>query len=268
MNPQVLPSPPFIHLPGLPNFRSTGSHLLPPTPNLRTRPAYIYRSAAPASPPPSTIAALHGLRITKIYDLRSLPELGKYAARNPVLEIAGIERVFAPVFADEDYSPERIARRYQSYATSGTAGFVAAYADILAHAAAAYRVVFEHVRDRADAPFLLHCTAGKDRTGVLVALLLKVAGVADADVADEYALTEMGLAEEREAMVRVLVARTEMGGDEAGVRNLLGARRESMLATLAMVEEKYGGAEGYLKGTLGFTEGEVKRIRGNLVELA
>lgn len=48
------------------------------------------------------------------------------------------------------------------------------YSQILDSAGPAFGVVFRHIRDKSDSPCLFHCTAGKDRTGVLAALLLKV----------------------------------------------------------------------------------------------
>lgn len=47
------------------------------------------------------------------------------------------------------------------------------YAQILNSAGPAFGVVLRHIRDRPDSPCLFHCTAGKDRTGVLAAILLK-----------------------------------------------------------------------------------------------
>ena len=65
------------------------------------------------------------------------------------------------------------------------------------NAGPSYRKILLHVRDRPDEPLAVHCTAGKDRTGVLVALVMKIAGVEDGVVAREYALTEVGLMEMR-----------------------------------------------------------------------
>ena len=48
------------------------------------------------------------------------------------------------------------------------------YSQIMDHAGSSFGTIFRHVRDRPSDGFLFHCTAGKDRTGVLAALLLKV----------------------------------------------------------------------------------------------
>lgn len=172
------------------------------------------------------------------------------------------------MFAEKDYSPERIARRYANYAATdgGSEGFVAAYGDILEAGRESYRTVFSHILQRPRDNFLIHCSAGKDRTGVLVALILGIAGVDEERIAEEYALSEVGLAEWREAILRHLMGEEGTGMKREGVERMVGSRKEDMLATLGMLGKVYRGCDGYVKGCLGFSEQEVGMIRGNLVE--
>ncbi len=145
-------------------------------------------------------------------------------AHMPVIEIEGIQRVYAPIFKDRDYSPEAIALRLKDYTSEdGTEGFRRAYGDILDSGAGGYRLVFEHLRDKPQEACLVHCTAGKDRTGVLVALVLLLVGVDDEVIAEEYALTELGLAEWKEIVVGHFPKDLLVHGRE-GVDRLLGAR--------------------------------------------
>lgn len=62
------------------------------------------------------------LGITHIYDLRSDQEIKRYeaAGRGGIVEWEGCERVFVPVFKNQDGSPEGLAVRYRNYATGGT----------------------------------------------------------------------------------------------------------------------------------------------------
>jgi Tyrosine phosphatase family len=92
-----------------------------------------------------------------------------------------------------------------------------------------FRRVFEHVRDKPDEPFLIHCFAGMDRTGVLVALMLRIAGVSDLDViGNEYELTN-------------IAAR-------------LYAEGKQMKVSMRWLDEIYGGIEGYFKDVLKFQD--------------
>lgn len=67
------------------------------------------------------IAAMQKLGITHCYDLRSYNEIerNRAAGRGGSVEWDGCRRVFAPVFEDEDYSPEALAVRFKDYSTGG-----------------------------------------------------------------------------------------------------------------------------------------------------
>ena len=129
-----------------------------------------------------------------------------------------------PVFKDADYSPEAIALRYKDYTSdNGTEGFRRAYADILESGAASYRTILLHIRDKPREPCLVHCTAGKDRTGIIMALILQLVGVDDQVVAEEYALTQVGLAGWKDTIIKYLLK--DLGEEEReGAERMVGAR--------------------------------------------
>lgn len=117
-----LPSPPFIHVAGIPNFRDLGGYPIASAPDHSVRRDIIYRSAEPQRVTKDGIAVMNSLGITHIYDLRSNNEIerNQAAGRGGVVTWEGCERFFVPVFVDEDYSPEKIAIRFQDYASDGT----------------------------------------------------------------------------------------------------------------------------------------------------
>lgn len=171
-----------------------------------------------------------------------------------------------PVFAADDYGPEQIAIRYKAYTRSGTSGFVQAYRDILSNAGAAFGEILRHLSQTDNEPSacVFHCTAGKDRTGLLAALLLALAGVSETDIADEYALTEAGLAPLRELFVERLLKNPALAGDEVGVRNMVSSKRENMLASLEMINNEFGGWEGYMRKWCGLGDQEIEVLRNRL----
>jgi len=264
----TIPSPPFVSIEGILNFRDLGGYAVSSALDSQSiRRNVIYRCGEPNRVTLDGIAKLRSLGITHAYDLRSTTEIEKNiaAGRGGTVEWDGCERVFAPVFNEKDYSPENIAIRYKDYASEGTEGFTRAYADILSSAPPSYRRILLHIANETDTPLIIHCTAGKDRTGVLCALILSLCGVDDDTIAYEYALTETGLAEMKGTIVEHLLKNPALSGNKAGVLNMRSAKAVNMLATLNMIREKYGGPEAYVTQKCGLTSEDVGKIRSNLV---
>lgn len=71
---------------------------------------------------------------------------------------------------------------------------------------------------------MIHCTAGKDRTGVLGALILDLTGVDKDTIAQEYALTESGLEAWRPTVVEHLLQNPALEGRREGALNMVSAR--------------------------------------------
>jgi protein-tyrosine phosphatase len=93
-------------------------------------------------------------------------------------------------------------------------------------------------------PALVHCSAGKDRTGIVVALTLAVLGVPDRVIAADYALSASYLDAERTPAIGQLQASTGLGGELT--RPLLSSPPALILDVLAMVRKSAGSVEGYL----------------------
>lgn len=135
-----------------------------------------------------------------------------------------VKRVHIPAFPQQDSTPEGLAMRYAAYATGSVEGFTKAYRDILDAAGPSYGVILRHLLDHPTSPIIVHCTAGKDRTGLIIALILKLAGVEDEVVSQEYQLTEVGLGPMREEIVQHLLGRKEIGGEMNKALSMIGAR--------------------------------------------
>ena len=226
-------SPPFVQVEGILNFRDLGGYSISSRTDaklLSVRRHLIFRCAEPSKITAAGVQTLRVLGVTTLFDLRSGPELEKQKARAPVVQIDGIRREFAPVFADKDYSPESIALRYKDYASTGTEGFTRAYADILENAPPSYRRVLTHIRDYPEEACVIHCTAGKDRTGVLAALILALAGVDERTIAEEYALTDLGLAPLRPVILQHLLNQPALEGNREGAMNMVSAKLMTCLS--------------------------------------
>ena len=114
----------------------------------------------------------------------------------------------------------------------------------------------------AEPGIVFHCYAGKDRTGVVAALLLGVAGVSNSLIAEDYAATSHHIAH--------LVAQwreyaVEHGQDMERFACDVGADAVTMLNTLDDLKQRYGGVPDYLRDC-GVTDGQLARLRTLLVE--
>ncbi|TFY64488.1 hypothetical protein EVJ58_g2596 [Rhodofomes roseus] len=196
-----LSKPPFVTIPGVVNVRDLGSYPSETSSGSMTRPGFIFRSSEISSITEEGKARLKELGVTTVYDLRSDTEIERYETPSP--HVDGVEIVHLPVFKTEDYSPEMMAKRFALYASGKTEAFMELYSQVLDNGGPAFATILRHVRDRPNDTFIFHCTAGKDRTGVAAALLLKVAGVNDDAIAEDYALTRVG----REPARQMVMAR-------------------------------------------------------------
>jgi len=135
------------------------------------------------------------------------------------------------------------------------------YTTALAQRQEAIAEVLTIIADAPDGAVLFHCTAGKDRTGIISALLLAVAGVEAALIVEDYALTGNLIA----PMVEQIIAdATARGADEASFRRLLASDPATMAATIDHIEATYGSASMYLE-TIGLAPTSIDRLRNRLL---
>lgn len=114
----------------------------------------------------------------------------------------------------------------------------------------------------ADAPeggVLVHCFAGKDRTGITIGLLLALAGVSYETIAADYALSDSYL----QPLYAELLAKVEDPGERDKLAVQFQSLPESILAALSHLDDRYGGVEAYLRDT-GVSAEQIGRIRERL----
>lgn len=115
----------------------------------------------------------------------------------------------------------------------------------------------------ADAPtgtVLFHCTAGKDRTGIISALLLGLAGVGSDTIVADYALTAEMIAPIVEEIITSAAAR---GADVEAFRPLLAAEPATMVATIAHIEASHVSVAAYVE-KIGVPAQTIERLRARL----
>ncbi|KAE8376529.1 protein-tyrosine phosphatase-like protein [Aspergillus bertholletiae] len=250
----IISQPPFVTIPGLFNIRHiTGDNL---------RPGYVYRSGTPSGISDEGKTALRDLEISAIFDLRRADE----RTRSPSPVIQGVETVWEPYTRDPgptnplDFKDE----------DQGVSGFVGMFMCILEILTPTFRRVFLHIRDFPQKPFLFHCSAGKDRTGVLAALILLLAQTPSSAIIHDFILTRVGV-EPARTMLQAAFPKTltaagavVMTPESAGWLQLMSVRAPAMAAFLDAVEQSFGGVEGYLIDVLGFSALDVDIMKANL----
>jgi hypothetical protein len=97
-------------------------------------------------------------------------------------------------------------------------------------------------------------------------VILRLLGVEVEHVCKEYELTELGLSSKRKYFVDRILSSGAFEGEEGkkAAERMTGAQAESMRATLAMVDEKWGGVEGYVKEICGADDAMIEGLRKNL----
>jgi hypothetical protein len=170
-----------------------------------------------------------------------------------------VDVVRVPIFQDDD---EEAFAEVEAAATAAP--------DYGAATREVYLVFLERFRDNiaravsavASAPegvVVVHCMGGKDRTGLVTALLLHLAGVDNEQIAADYALSEERLQPRHAAWL-----------DEAGteaererIRRIAATPAESMVGVLEELERRYGSVEAYLRSA-GLTDEDLERSRERL----
>ena len=104
--------------------------------------------------------------------------------------------------------------------------------------------------------FVIHCAAGKDRTGIIIALLLAIANVPVVTIAQDYALSEKYLSP--------LYTTIREQAIKEGFAHMLLSSPEAIIETFDYLDEHYGGINGYLQA-IGMDQFQSERLQNILV---
>ena len=243
------------------NVRDIGG--LPAASGRQTRHGALVRSDAICRLTPAGQAALVGHGVRMILDVRTPEEAARdgdsYPFRRPPADDDGVRIEYRNV----PFTHGRDERAWQdmvdAYARATTRAELNRVD--LEGSAPGIAAIVSAIADAAPGGVLVHCHAGKDRTGLVVALLLALVGVSDDDIADDYALTMLNL---EPLIADWLLEMSDDPAEHARLRGLAEPRREAMLDTLAHLRARYGSAEQYLLAA-GVSHGQLERLRARLL---
>ncbi len=240
---------------GATNFRDLGGY--PTIDGGITRWGKVYRSDGLQSLTDDDIDHFEQLGIKVVYDLRRDEERAGLPNRVPSVGLC----IMTPIIEAGVESFDRASAVAQR---DGEALLRGIYVNMLDHSGSVIGTMFGGLTSHTGLPAVFHCHAGKDRTGLVAALLLEALGVDRETVLDDYELTATyRLREHEESSFARLVEGGMVPEAAAGV---LGAPRWAMAETLARLDERYGGIEPYLLGPAGLDDVTLERLREALVE--
>ncbi len=218
------------------NFRDLGGYV--GAGGARTRWGRVFRSDALALED-QDLDLFTGLGIRTVFDLRGDSERETAPSRLP----AGAYAVESIALISEGSPPPAV----DALLADGESFLADIYLHMLETSAPGVGYILTGLADGSRLPAVFHCTAGKDRTGIVAALLLTVLGVTDEDILDDYELTSRYRRPERMTAISERL-RTESGVAPEVAAGILRTPRWAMQAALAELKRRYGGIEGYLTG--------------------
>ena len=223
------------------NFRPAAPNVLAP--------GRLYRSDALHRLTRAGRRALADLGIRVVIDLRS--DLDRRIGGRDRLRGTGATRVAIPISgASPGTDP-------------GSLDLRGVYRSILTHHRAELATAI-HAVAAADGPVLVHCTAGKDRTGLVVALILTAIGIDEETVVADYAATQANLAGEwTEGMLRK-VRRFRVPVTDDLLEVLAHSPEAALRDTLDWLDDEHGGVTAYLQ-SIGVDDTVVTSLRTALL---
>jgi protein-tyrosine phosphatase len=179
------------------------------------------------------------LGIKSVYDLRTDRERETVPNRLP--DGTGVVELVALI--SQDSAPPSL----DVLQADGESFLAGIYLHMLERSAVGFGQVLSGLADSSRLPAVFHCAAGKDRTGMVAALLLSILGVDEEDILDDYELTSRYRRPERIAATKARLE-GEYNLPAEVVAGILRTPRWAMQSALEQLGQRYGGVEGYLTG--------------------
>lgn len=251
----------IVHLEGAVNFREVGGY--PTASGGRVRRGMVYRAGSLARLTESDLERLQSLNLKLICDLRGNDEVQDEPDRLP--QNPTPHRVHLPLVAEDD----RLERLWMLFFDRRKlSNFMREMYSriILEQNARLYGSILERLSHSENLPALIHCTAGKDRTGIAIALLLSVLGVPEETILADYSLSNLHFDTFYQYGSRAMKAIERFGLSAADIQPFLLANPATLKGALDDMRRKYGSLETYLTQAAGLDPAALSRLRALLVD--
>jgi protein-tyrosine phosphatase len=253
-------------IPGVTNLRDAGGHRT--TDGRRVRAGVLFRSGQLAHDGADSMAAIEGLGLGVVFDLRTEVEREALPDRVP----NGVEVQHLDVLAGatssvathlEDIFSDPVAAETVLRSGDIEQHYVSTYRDLvtLESARESYQQLFSQLASR-DVVALFHCTAGKDRTGWAAASLLTLLGVDDDVVTQDYLLSSAPVVASFQPYIDQFAA---AGGNPDLLVPVFCVEPAYLDAARDQVNIVFGSIEGYFRDGLGLDADVVDALRARLL---
>jgi protein-tyrosine phosphatase len=241
-----------VVLDGTTNFRDLGGYAT--ADGRRTRWRRLFRADGLSRLTDGDRAVMIDLRLATVIDLRTKEEAERGTFPVDQVPVRYLDLPLMDVLPQPDDLAEWSESSYVAHR----------YLDMVTNSGSTLATAIGALAEPDALPAVVHCSAGKDRTGVVSALVLAFLGVPDDTIAGDYALSAAAMVHLFERLQAEYPESEEIVSKFAPV--ILNAVPETMIEFLASVRTTYGSYQG-LADTLGLT-GAVERLRTTLLEPA
>jgi protein-tyrosine phosphatase len=250
----------------LSNFRDAGG--LPAESGRRMKRGVLYRSDELSRMTKSDLEKFEALGLKLIIDLRATKESEKKRPR--LAPDSKIRVVNIPLHEEASQDGERRKLLRFVFHKSGDESFREFSREYYRHIAfernARTREIITLLSHEENLPALIHCTAGKDRTGFLVAMVQLAAGVSYELVLADYLRTNEYFLPPLEKLITLARVLTLNRASPDRLRFLLRAHPEILNEVHQQIIERYGSIEAYLRDACGIGAETLARMRNLLLE--
>lgn len=200
-------------------------------------------------------------QIQTIIDLRN----ERSAKAEPNGKISGVaEYNFQVMKAMDELSKDNPMRNSNEQAAK--AYLKAVYEEFItnSHANQCFKSIIRLLSQEAGAVYF-HCFAGKDRTGIVAAIILSLLGATKEEILADYLLTIEGRAQANEEIIQAARAADKTEDELAARKVYLTVEADYLLATFAKAEAIYGSFDDYIRNGIGVSENHIQQLRKNFL---
>lgn len=245
------------------NFRDYGDYAT--AAGRRIRPGRLLRSAHHARASDADLERLKALELGHVVDLRRPSE----RAHQPSRRHEGFAaEVIESASGDDGEAPHITFLKTQDLTEQSARAFMTETYRRLAYEPAHVDLFGRYFRAlaRDERPVIIHCAAGKDRTGLLAALTHRLLGVGHDDLIEDYLLTNTAVDLQARApeIAEQLKAFTGRAASHAAVVAFLGVEAVYLDAALDEMQARSGGVDAYLRDVLGIDDALADAVRERL----